>query len=135
MLTTEDILAIHQLVALYGHIIDERQFSRVHELFTESTVYDVSDFGMGVHVGTAAIAALWLASEEHHPLAHHATNIVVSEDPDGTVRVISKGIGIGRNGRAGSVTYRDVVICTADGWRIAERIARLRRAETIPAPG
>ena len=36
------------------------------------------------------------------------------------------------NGKAGSVTYRDVVTKTADGWRIAERVAVLRRADRIP---
>ena len=34
MLTAEDRIAIRELLALYGHVIDERQFSRVDELFT-----------------------------------------------------------------------------------------------------
>jgi hypothetical protein len=58
MLTAEDRLAIHELLALYGHVIDERQFSRVDELFTPDARYDVSDFGQGVHHGPEAIAAL-----------------------------------------------------------------------------
>ena len=59
-----------------------------------------------------------------HPLAHHATNIIVSEDPDGTVRVLSKGLGVGPNGRVGSVVYRDVVVRTSAGWRFAARTGR-----------
>jgi hypothetical protein len=62
-----------------------------------------------------------------HPLAHHSTNIVVREEDDGTVRVLSKGIGVGAGGRVGSVTYEDVVVPTDDGWRLASRIAKLRR--------
>jgi uncharacterized protein YbjT (DUF2867 family) len=53
-------------------------------------------------------------------------------DGGGTVRVLSKGIGLRADGRPGSVTYRDVVTKSADGWRIAERVAVLRRADRIP---
>jgi hypothetical protein len=51
----------------------------------------------------------------------------VSEDPDGTVHVLSKGLGVGPNGRVGSVVYRDVVERTPAGWRFGERKGRLRR--------
>jgi hypothetical protein len=122
-----DILAIHELLALYGHIIDEREWSRVGELFTASSVYDMSEFGLGVVHGAQAIGELWSRPDAMHPLAHHASNILVSEDADGTVRVLSKGLGLGRNGRIGSVVYRDVVERTQAGWRFAARTAYLRR--------
>jgi hypothetical protein len=122
-----DILAIHELLALYGHIIDEREWSRVGELFTASSVYDMSEFGLGVVHGAQAIGELWSRTDAMHPLAHHASNILVSEDADGTVRVLSKGLGLGRNGRIGSVVYRDVVEPTEAGWRFAARTAYLRR--------
>jgi SnoaL-like protein len=122
-----DILAIHQLLALYGHIIEEREWQRVGELFTATTVYDMSDFGLGVLHGATAIHELWSRPDAMHPLAHHATDIVVSEDADGTVRVLSKALGVGPSGRIGSVVYRDVVVRTSDGWRFARRQARVRR--------
>ena len=122
-----DILAIHQLLALYGHIIDEREWQRVAELFTANAVYDMSEFGLGVVHGAGAIRQLWSRSDATHPLAHHATNIVVSEDSDGIVRVISKGLGVGPNGRVGSVVYHDVVERTPAGWRFAARKGRLRQ--------
>jgi hypothetical protein len=122
-----DILAIHELLALYGHIIDEREWSRVGELFTARTVYDMSEFGLGVVHGAQAIRELWSRPDAMHPLAHHASNILLSEDADGTVRVLSKGLGVGRNGRVGSVVYRDVVERTDAGWRFAARTAYLRR--------
>jgi hypothetical protein len=124
---TGDILAIHELLALYGHIIDEREWSRVGELFTASSVYDMSEFGLGVVHGAQAIGELWSRPDAMHPLAHHASNVLVSEDADGTVRVLSKGLGLGRNGRIGSVVYRDVVERTEAGWRFAARTAYLRR--------
>jgi hypothetical protein len=127
MLEARDTLAIHELLALYGHIIDERQWARAEELFTPRTVYDMREFGLGVVQGTAAIGELWSRPNAAHPLAHHATNILVNVDPDGTVRVLSKGLGVGPNGRVGSVVYRDVVERTPQGWRFVSRTAQLRR--------
>ena len=127
MLAVADTLAIHELLALYGHIIDEREWQRVDELFTATTVYDMTDFGLGSVQGAAAIRELWSRPDASHPIAHHATNIVISEQPDGTVRVLSKGLGVGPNGRVGSVVYRDVVERTPAGWRFASRHGRLRR--------
>lgn len=132
MLTAEDRLAIHDLVVLYGFIVDERQFSRTHEIFTDDAVYDVSEFKAGVHLGHAAIAKLW-AETDAHPLAHHATNILISEDA-GVVRVASKGIGVLADGRVGSVTYHDVAEKRPEGWRLTRRVASLRRADRIPEP-
>ena len=127
MLEVQDTLAIHELLALYGHVIDERAWARVEELFTERTVYDMREFGLGVVHGAAAIRALWSGPGAAHPLAHHATNIIVSQDADGTVRALSKGLGVGPNGRVGSVVYRDVLERTAAGWRFASRSGHLRR--------
>jgi len=128
MLEVQDTLAIHELLALYGHVIDEHAWERVEELFTERTVYDMREFGLGVVQGAAAIRALWSGPGAAHPLAHHATNIIVSQDADGTVRALSKGLGVGPNGRVGSVVYRDVLERTAVGWRFASRSGHLRRA-------
>ncbi len=131
-ISVEDRIAIHELLGLYGHIIDERQLSRTGEIFADDAVYDVSDFGSGVHHGPAEITALWTATT-NHPLAHHTVDIVVTQDVDGTVRVLSKGIGLSDKGRAGSVTYRDIVRRTPQGWRISWRVAVLRRPDRIPA--
>jgi hypothetical protein len=127
VLEPHDILAIHELLARYGHIIDEREWQRVEELFTERSRYDMREFNLGEVRGAQAIRALWSDPQAAHPLAHHATNILVSEDPDGTVRVLSKGLGVGVNGRVGSVVYRDVVEKTGAGWRFLSRTAHLRR--------
>jgi len=126
-LPAEDTLAIHELLALYGHIIDAREWQRVDELFTATARYDMREFGLGLVEGAAAIRELWSRPDAMHPLAHHATNIVVSTNADGTVQVLSKGLGVGPNGRVGSVVYHDVVERTHAGWRFAARSAVLRR--------
>ena len=129
MLATADRLAIHELLGLYGHLIDERRWTELDQVFTADAVYDATSFGFAVTTSLADLLAHWTSDPTIHPLAHHATNIVVSEDDDGTVRVLSKGIGVGRKGRVGSVTYRDVAIRTASGWRLFSRTAELRSPE------
>jgi hypothetical protein len=132
-LDVADRLAIHELLGLYGHLIDDRRWDDLHLVFTRDVVYDASDFDMPVTSGLDALVAEWTSEVgmTRHPLAHHATNVVVLVDGDGTVRVRSKGIGVGPGGRVGSVTYDDVVVRTAEGWRLARRTATLRRpAET-----
>jgi len=131
-LETADRLEIAELMARYGNIIDNRQFSRISEVFDDEAVYDVTDFGMGVLRGPAAVVDAWTLTTDH-PLAHHVTNVEIEVDTDGTIRVCSKIIGVGRNGRCGSATYRDIVVRSAAGWRIRERVVTLRRPESIPA--
>jgi 3-phenylpropionate/cinnamic acid dioxygenase small subunit len=134
MLDVADTMAIHQLLALYGHLIDEREWSRLSEVFTDDLVFDARDFGLGVTHTLDELRDAWTGPEASHPLAHHATNIVVDQDADGTVRVLSKVVGVGNKGRVGSGTYRDVVVRTPDGWRLSSRTVTLRSPDRIPEP-
>lgn len=130
-LEVSDILQINNLINKYGHIIDERQWSRMEELFTDDTVFDMTSFGPDVIHGLEALRTCFRELDAH-PLAHHATNILIDADGD-EVRVQSKGVSL-RHGEMGSTVYRDRLRRTPDGWRIAHRIATKRRYETIPEP-
>src|SRR5947209_12601027 len=103
----DDVFALYDLVGRYGHAIDERQFDVLADVFTPTCTYDASDFGSPVLHSAAEVVEM-MRSSDAHPLAHHATNIVLSPEPDGTVRIVSKGIGVGRRGRVGTVVYEDV---------------------------
>jgi hypothetical protein len=131
MLGIADRIAIYELLALYGHILDEKQWSRLGECFVDDAVYDASDFGEGVTHGLAELRQRWLLSTSH-PLAHHLTNILVWEDSEGVVRAQSKAIGIGFKGRAGSAVYHDSMRLTDSGWRISTRTTKMRRPPTLP---
>ena len=124
-ISTADRLAIHELLALYGHLIDDREFLRLQEIFTKDAEFDLSLYGGMNYSGLEAIITMMQESEEH-PLAHHTSNIVISTDGE-AVSVKSKGIGVGYKGRVGSVIYRDVLINTEKGWRIQQRSVELRQ--------
>jgi hypothetical protein len=131
-LSPSERLAIHELISLYGHLVDQRQFSQLGRIFTDDAVFDLGKYDGSCYRGLPAIQAMMLASSEH-PLAHHATNVVVLAQADG-IAVISKGIGVGAGGRVGSVVYRDRLALTPQGWRIQERCCELRQPDTIPDP-
>ena len=137
MISAEDRLAIHELVALYGHIIDELEFHRTPELFTDDAVYDVSATGGQRHVGADAIAELW-SDTSRHPLAHHATNVVVTPRTEDVVDYVYKGMGVGFRNRVGSLVYRGHCIRAPAGWRFQKMVVTLRepppRVETDALP-
>ncbi|MDX5457403.1 nuclear transport factor 2 family protein [Micromonospora tulbaghiae] len=131
-LSAEDKLAVHELIALHGHLMDAGELDRMDELFAVDVVYDVTAFGAGELHGCEAIKQAALALGDRNPVGHHVTNVYVIEDADGTVRAVSKGIGINSNGSVGSVVYEDIVRREAAGWRIAYRKVKPRRAPLRP---
>lgn len=126
-LALEDRLAVTELIALHGHLVDGGELDRCDEVFTSDVVHDLSDFGQGEIVGLAALKEAALALGAKNPVAHHVTNVVIEEAADGRVRVRSKGLGIMADGSCGSVTYEDVVVRVAAGWRICRRRVVARR--------
>jgi hypothetical protein len=127
VLTQDDVMAIHDLLARYGHVIDERRWHELDLIFTDDATFDATDFGVPVMTSLEEIRASWSSDLEQHPLAHHATNIVVKE-ADGVVRAESKGLGVLRDGRVATLVYRDELRRTAAGWRMSRRVATRRRA-------
>ena len=124
---TVERAAITELLAGHGHLFDDGELDRLDELFTASIRYDVTAFDGGVLRGIEAIRAATLALGDRNPVAHHVTNVVLAEQPDGSVLARSKGIGVYSDGTAGSVTYEDTVVRTAEGWRIDARTVVPRR--------
>jgi hypothetical protein len=131
-LSTDDRLAIHELISLHGHIMDDGEWGRLGELFTSEVVYDVSAMGGPVSSGTDAIRVAGLALGDGNPVGHHVTNIVISGFDGEVVRTRSKGIGIRADGSTGSVVYDDEVVRTPRGWRISHRVVTLRRKPLTP---
>ena len=133
-LAPDDRAEITELLARHGHLFDDGEFDRLDLLFTASVRYDVTAFGGGVLQGIEAIRAATLALGDRNPVGHHVTNVVLTEQPDGSVRVCSKGIGVYADGTAGSVTYEDEIVRTGEGWRIDARTVAPRRARHQQSP-
>jgi 3-phenylpropionate/cinnamic acid dioxygenase small subunit len=131
-LSAEDTIALHELVHRYAHIVDDAEFERLSEIFTDDVEFDTSAFGNPPLRGLAPVIASYVGAR--HPVAHHVTTAVVSTDPDGTVRVRSKVLSLLAGGLCGSGTYDDVAVRTTDGWRISRRVIGLRRESDLPRP-
>ncbi|GAA0300077.1 nuclear transport factor 2 family protein [Streptomyces turgidiscabies] len=125
--TVEDRLTVTELIALHGHLVDEGHLDRTAEVFTADVAYDLSDFGQGLVTGLAALNDASLALGPANPVAHHVTNVIVTEESDGRVRARSKGLAVMADGTCGSVTYDDTVVRTVGGWRISCRKVSARR--------
>src|SRR4051794_31570040 len=89
-LTIEDRIAITDLINLHGHLTDRGDFAGLPALFIEDVPYDVTALGGGVLTGLAAAQAAAEALGDAAPVAHHVTNIVLTEVADGAVRALSK---------------------------------------------
>ncbi|WP_327696369.1 nuclear transport factor 2 family protein [Streptomyces sp. NBC_00459] len=121
--TNEDTVEVAQVLALWGHLMDDRELDRLGEVLTEDAEWDGSVFGFAPVVGLEAITSV--LSADGHASAHHTTNVVVSEGPGDEVRARSKALGI-VGGTVMSAVYVDALRRTADGWRISRRVIQVK---------
>jgi 3-phenylpropionate/cinnamic acid dioxygenase small subunit len=122
---TTDVLAIHALIARYGHVVDDAEWERLTDVFSTDGVFDLDAIGRGVATGTEELRACF--AQLDHPVAHHTTNVVVDPTGDASARVRSKYLVVFADGRTGTGEYRDEVVDGPDGWRIRRRTAVPRR--------
>ncbi|MBL7255445.1 nuclear transport factor 2 family protein [Paractinoplanes lichenicola] len=125
--TADDRTAVLDLINRHGHLCDAGDFEGLAALFTPDATYDVTALGGGVLAGPSALREAALALGDANPVAHHVTNVVLTEATGSQARVVSKGLGVMADGTVSSVTYDDTVTLTAEGWRIAHRTVRPRR--------
>jgi hypothetical protein len=124
--SSDDVIAIHQLLGLYGHVVDGQQTDRLADVFTPDATFDTSDFGQGIHRGLDAIRAIFALGSPPHPPAHLATNFFVYREADSTL-AHSKWLTIDRaTGCVRSGDYHDELVDGPDGWRIAYRKVVIR---------
>jgi hypothetical protein len=121
-----DIIAIQQLMALYGHAADEPEQGLLPLVFTPDAVFDAGTVGWGEITGLDAIVAWFMEGKPPHPPSHHSTNVYAYED-GGETRVRSKWMILNSaNGTVLSGDYDDVIVRTPAGWRIARRTVKMR---------
>ncbi|MGI5328384.1 nuclear transport factor 2 family protein [Actinomadura nitritigenes] len=120
------------MIALRGHFVDVGELDRMHELFTEDCVYDLTDIGFGAMEGRAALKRAALDLGDRNPLAHHVTNTVVTGGDGDRAQAVSKAIAVMPDGTCGSGTYEDTLLRDDGRWLIRHRRIRLRRKPLTP---
>jgi len=127
-LNAEDRCAIAETLSLHGHLFDGGHLDRLGEIFAPGVVYDLTDLGMGTFEGIEAIRRGALQLGDRNPLAHHVTNIVITNEVRGEVTVKSKGLVIRADGTFGSVNHLDTLFQHGGQWRISRRVITAQRA-------
>jgi 3-phenylpropionate/cinnamic acid dioxygenase small subunit len=111
-------LAIHELLANYGHVVDDLAHDRYPEIFTEDALFDMSAFGLPSLNSRAEIAR---AFQGRNLYGHITTNIAIEQLDGDSARVRSKYIGFANDGAIQTGDYVDVVVRTDGGWRLKVR--------------
>ena len=118
---------IQDLLIRYAMALDSRDWGLLATCFTEDGVTDYGDLG-GENNGPAAIVELCRSALEPLDASQHIiTNMVIATDGDSgsatcyfQAQHVLRGTEGGDNFLVGG-TYRDRLVRTADGWRIAHR--------------
>jgi len=123
MLTPQDHIEIREVLADYGHVVDDHDWDRAEDVFTPDVVFE-SNNGEMVLNGISDIVATFKGRNMY---AHVTTNTTLRENDDGTVSAHSKFIGFPNEGQPVTGDYRDRLVRTAAGWRLAHRSAEIRQ--------
>ncbi len=118
-LTSDDRVAIAEVVLRHGHLSDEGALDRLDELFTTDIVYDLQDLRGEPLVGLKALRAA-LDLGDTNPLAHDVTDTIVSPVDNDTAIAESTAVEVADAGGISSVTYIDVLRREAGRWRISD---------------
>jgi 3-phenylpropionate/cinnamic acid dioxygenase small subunit len=124
LLSDHDRIELHELAARYGDLVDAGAWDALGSIFTEEALWEASDTRPYDLRGVEAIRAHF--ESRSHRIAHHITNVHADES-DGIVQLRYRVVVVNADGTVGSGDYRDDVVRTPDGWRIATRRFRLRR--------
>lgn len=134
-----DRIEIQDLFARYCHAIDERDWDALDHVFTEDARIDYSETGGAK--GTFAEIKAWLPKAlERFPMFQHmvATTRLTLDGDQATSRTILFNPMVHRGDDGADqvffigLWYRDVLVRTAAGWRIAERYEELGWTHNVP---
>jgi hypothetical protein len=135
-----EILEIQAVVVLYGFLIDDREWDRLDEVFTEGAVVDFRDHssqppaGLAPIIGRAEIVRQF-RDVLTHPYQHMLVSHVIEDISPDEVIVRSKALLPVPGGSVADIMYRDTVIRTPDGWRISHKAIKRYHLDPPSAPG
>lgn len=117
-----DERAIETLIPRYAHIVDDRRFAALGEVFHPEAVIDLGE--AGEKAGLETIIA-WIEALPP-PRAHLFTNISVTDLDAASARLRSTGSIFRTDGSVGIVRFDDRVERHGAGWRIRNRRIEIR---------
>ena len=120
-----DRLELHELPGRYGDAIDDRDWDRLDQIFTDDAVFDLTDLGSLRLEGLPEIKR-YMDEDANHPRTHMMTNIYVDETPEGA-KLRFRIVALLPERRVGTASYYDDVVKTPAGWRVKHRVITLRR--------
>lgn len=127
MLTPDEHVEIHRVLADYGHVVDDHDWERAEEVFTPDVVFEVTGPDGFVLHGIADIVTTFTGRNMY---AHVTTNTTLREESAGLrVSAHSKFIGFPNEGQPVTGDYHDELVRTAAGWRLRHRRAEIRRRQ------
>jgi ketosteroid isomerase-like protein len=137
-LSADDRIELHELVAHYGNVVDARDLDALGTVYTDDATFTlVTASGREVHKeGLAEIGEFLAASNSTN--AHILTNVTTAVDGAGNDEAVilryrmspPPSTRVGGADSLFSIDYRDVVVRTDAGWRIADHTITMR-----PVPG
>ena len=123
MLTPEDHIEIREVLADYGHVVDDHDWDRAEDVFASDFVFETGPGGMVLN-GIDDIVANFKGRNMY---AHVTMNTTLRENSDGSVSAHSKFIGFPNEGQPVTGDYRDQMVRTPVGWRLKHRNAEIRQ--------
>lgn len=124
-LSAEDVVAIQAVLMKYGFLIDDREFDRLAEVFTEDAVVDYRPGGPGPFAGLAEIDQAMKTLQ--HPVQHMMVSHIIDSVSGDEVVTRTKALIPLQAGGIADIAYRDVLVRTPAGWRIKEKSTRSYR--------
>lgn len=118
-----DVEDIQRLIYLYGHVIDDKQWDRLDEIFADDGSFEIEGTDISVF-GLDAIDNFMRSIT--HPLAHYSTNALIDvEDGAGLATAKVKIFAPRADGTSAIGTYDDVIVRTENGWRFRRRLVKV----------
>jgi hypothetical protein len=124
-LSAEDVVAIQAVLMKYGFIIDDREWDRLGEIFTEDAVVDYRPGGEGPFHGLAEIDKAMRTLQ--HPVQHMMVAHVIDGVNGDEVVTRTKALIPLQTGTIADISYLDVLVRTPAGWRIKDKSTRSYR--------
>ena len=127
-----DRLELHELPGRYGDAIDDRNWDRLRDIFTDDAVFDLTGVGARRLEGIDDIVH-FMNIEAAHPKTHMMTNIYVDEHEE-TVTMNFRIVALLGKGLVDTASYYDRVVKTDHGWRVQHRECMIHRRDKRNAP-